>query len=1046
MKITDQESLRLAREEGLAKFLPGKLRIAVGMDTCGVGNGADKVLEAFGQELKRKKLDCFLTKTGCFGFCSHEPFVTVHVPGAPLLMLEQVTAADVKGIVAQLAKGQLPLRKALLRIEEWDHLTSVTRFGKGVTAVPLWNEVPFFRPQKKIVLRNSGLINPEDIEEYIAVGGYSSLHKALTQMSPQQVIDEVTRSKLRGRGGAGFPTGKKWAFVAAKHDDKKYVVCNADEGDPGAYMNRNEIESDPHMVIEGMLIAAYAMGASEGVIYIREEYPVAVQRIKLAFRQAEQFGLIGNNIFGTGFNFHLTIVEGAGAFVCGEETALIASIEGQAGRPRPRPPFPAEHGLFGKPTNINNVETWCNVPVIITKGADWFVRTGTQASPGTKVFSLVGKIKNTGLVELPLGESLQTLIYEVGGGSGSIKRIKAVQTGGPSGGCIPANLFNTPIDYESLTKLGAIMGSGGVVVMDTDNCMVDVARYFTEFTTSESCGKCTPCREGLYQSLKILQKVSAGTATRAEVQQLQNMGEVIRDTALCGLGQTGPNPVLTTYKYFRKEYDEHIEAKRCEGGVCSSLFLSPCENTCPLHMNIPGFLTLLKGAQLLDAFESILRDNPLPAATGRICHFHCKMRCRREDIDQPVSQGEVHRYVADVVYGKKQERKIIEKLAAEKLPKTGKKVAIIGAGPAGLTCAYYLARLGHEVTVYEASSKAGGILYWGIPEYRLPKALLEKEIGFVKAMGVKFAFNSKVDAQGLKKLADTNDMVFCATGAYKSMKLNIPGEELKGVWVGSRFLDKMREQKKPQVGARVLVIGAGNVAIDAARTAWRLGAKVTVVYRREKEDMPANKDEIREAENEGVKFIFLAAPQEILGDEHGRVKGLRVDRMKPGEFDISGRRRPVPAGESYDIPGDTVMIAIGERVDSGFLAEAGLAVNRDGTVTINDFTMKASLPKFYAGGDLVTGPSTAVEAMADGKKAAEEIDAQLTGEKRFGKLFRKFEYDFTVPQAPQGGKKQTGKRLTVAQRLKNFREVSLGLSADQARREAQRCLRCDVKE
>ena len=1046
MIIKDLESLNRVKEDGLKKFLPDRLRICVGMDTCGMGNDAEGVFKAFGVELKKQKVDAAVVKTGCFGFCSHEPLVTIRQPGKPMLMLEKVKVSDVKALVSVLAKGGLPVKRALCKIEQWDHLTSAVDYGSDFPGVPLWNEIPFFKWQKKIVLRDSGLINPEDIEEYIAIGGYASLHKVLTGQSPQQVIDEVKKSKLRGRGGAGFPTGRKWELMAQQQADKKYIICNADEGDPGAYMNRNEIESDPHMLIEGMLIGAYAMGSSEGVVYIRAEYPLAVERLKKAIAQARENGLIGQNIFGTPFSFEMNVVEGAGAFVCGEETALIASIEGKAGRPRPRPPFPAQKGLFGKPTDINNVETWCNIPAIVAKGADWFLQTGTQNSPGTKVFSLVGKIANTGLVELPLGQTLQTLVYNIGGGSGSNKKIKAVQTGGPSGGCIPANLFNTPVDYESLTGLGAIMGSGGVVVMDTDNCMVDVARYFTEFTTSESCGKCTPCREGLYQSLKILEKISEGTASQEEVKELQNMGEIIKDTALCGLGQTGPNPVLTTYKYFKKEYDEHIEAKRCDAGVCASLFLSPCENSCPLHMNIPGFLTLLKEKKILEAFESVIRDNPLPASSGRICHFHCKMRCRREDIDEPVSQGEAHRYIADLVYSKKQEKKIIDRLVKEILPKTGKKIAIVGAGPAGLTCAYYLARLGHQVSVYEASAEPGGILRWGIPEYRLPKAVLAKEIGFIRRMGVRFVFNKKIDTEALTTLDRQSDMVFVATGAYRNMPLGIPGEELKGVISGTAFLDEVLGKNKPAIGAQVLIIGAGNVAVDAARTAWRMGSRVTIVYRRDKEDMPANKDEIAEAGNEGISFVFLAAPKEILGDDTGRVKALVCEKMTPGEFDISGRRRPVGTGETFEIPCDTVMVAIGEKVDAGFLKDAGLQLNKDGTLSVNDFTLKATLAKFYGGGDLVTGPSTAVEAMADGKKAAQEIDRQLTGKDRFGQLFRVFEYEFKVPLEPEGGKRQTGARLAVNRRKANFKEVSLGISAAQAAREAQRCLRCDVHE
>jgi len=582
--------------------------------------------------------------------------------------------------------------------------------------------------------------------------------------------------------------------------------------------------------------------------------------------------------------------------------------------------------------------------------------------------------------------------------------------------------------------------------MDQDNCMVDVARYFTEFTTSESCGKCTPCREGLFQSLRILRDTSDGKATQQQLECLKEMGQIIKDTALCGLGQTGPNPLLTTLKYFRKEYDEHIEAKHCDAGVCLNLFLSPCENSCPLHMNIPGFLALLKGNNLMDAFEAIYRDNPFPASSGRICHFHCKMRCRREDIDEPVSQGEVHRYIADTVYKHGREKSVLKRLFTEKLPSTKKKVAIVGAGPAGLTCAFYLVRLGHKVDVYEANAEPGGILRYGIPEYRLPKRVLAREIGFIKKMGVKFIFNKKIDEEGIRRITQGYDATLIATGAYRNMPLGIPGENLEGVMAGTAFLEAVATGRMPGLGKRVLIIGAGNVAIDAARTALRFGAKVTIVYRRDRDDMPANKDEVIEAEKEGAGFIFFAAPLQILGDTSGKVVGLKVGKMVAGDFDVSGRRRPIPTEETYEIPCDTVMVAIGEQVDSGFLKDFGVAVNNDATVQVNRFTFRTSVPKVYAAGDLVSGPATAVEAMAHGKEAARAIDAALMGEGRFSKLFRSFSYEMEVPVEPAKAKRQSGKKLNIKSRYKNFREISLGLTERQAYLETLRCLRCDVKE
>jgi len=1045
MKINTAEDLKQLKEKALAKILPKKLRIAVGMGTCGLGNGASDVFQAFEQELAKKKLPALLTKVGCFGFCAQEPLVNIRLPGKPLVILNRVLPKDIKAIVKDLAKGQIDQKKALCKIESWDHITNQINYGSDFPEIPSWDQIPFFQSQKKIVLRDCGLINPEDIQEYIAIGGYSALMHVLKDLAPEAVIAEVKQSKLRGRGGAGFPTGIKWELMQKEQADKKYIICNADEGDPGAYMNRNESESDPHMLLEGMIIGAYAMGAGQGIIYVRAEYPLAVERIKKAISQARNLGILGENIFGSGFSFDLELVEGAGAFVCGEETALISSIEGRSGRPHPRPPFPAKQGFLNKPTNINNVETWSNVPVIMTKGADWFRQTGTQNSSGTKVFSLVGKIKNTGLVELPLGATLQTLIYNIGAGTGTRKKIKAVQSGGPSGGCIPAALFNTPIDYETLASLGAIMGSGGMVVMDDDNCMVDIARYFTEFTTSESCGKCTPCREGLTQSLNILTDITQGKAKLEQMRELGNLGAVIKDTALCGLGQTGPNPVLTTLKYFKHEYDEHVQEGRCDGGVCTDLFISPCENSCPLHMNIPGFLELFKEKKLTEAFECIIRDNPFPASSGRICHFHCKMRCRREDIDYPVAQGEIHRYVADQIYKAKLESGIIQKLVKEKLPATGKKISIIGAGPSGLTAAFYLSRLGHAVTIYEANAEPGGVLRFGIPEYRLPKSVLKKEIGFIQKLGAKILCNQKINANDLQDKIKNSDAVFLATGAYKNMGLGIPGENLQGVLSGTAFLEDIAEGKKPVLGKKVLIIGAGNVAVDAARTALRFGSAVTIVYRREKSDMPANKEEIKQAEIEGVRFIFLAGPKEILGNASGKVEGLKAVKMALGEYDLSGRRKPAATNEELKIPADTVILAIGEKVDAQFIQECGININADGTVRIEHANLKTNLDKVYAGGDLVMGPATAVEAMADGKRAARAIDKALSKEDRFSKLSVSFSYAVEAPQDPRESKKQEGNLLDKIKRRNNFAEVSLGLSLKQACTEAGRCLRCDIK-
>ena len=520
--------------------------------------GSKEVQLAFSRAIEAKGLsdEVMVVETGCHGFCEHGPLVIVYPEGT---FYCQVKAEDVEEIVeSHLFKGRIVER--LLYHEPLTH-----------ESIPNYSEINFYKKQHRLVLENCGAINPEQIEEYIAVGGYEALAKAVTTMSPEDVIEEIKKSGLRGRGGGGFPTGMKWQFAKASVSDKKYVICNADEGDPGAFMDRSVLEGDPHKILEGMAVCGYAIGADEGYIYVRAEYPLAIKRLRIAIEQAEAMGLLGENIFGSGFSFKLHIKEGAGAFVCGEETALMASIEGKRGMPRPRPPFPAVAGLWGKPTNINNVETFGNVAAIITNGADWYAGFGTEKSKGTKVFALTGKINNTGLAEVPMGITMREIIYDIGGGINGGKKFKAVQIGGPSGGCLPESMLDLSIDYDSLTAAGAMMGSGGLVVMDEDTCMVDVAKFFLNFTQSESCGKCTPCREGTKRMLEVLTPITEGQGREGDIELLEELARNIKETALCGLGQTAPNPVLSTLKYFRHEYEAHIKEKRCPAGACEKL-------------------------------------------------------------------------------------------------------------------------------------------------------------------------------------------------------------------------------------------------------------------------------------------------------------------------------------------------------------------------------------------------------------------------------------------------------------------------------------------
>lgn len=1045
-RIRDLASFNEAREAGLAKLLPPVPRIAVGMGTCGVGNGAEAVFRAFADAIDHRGMSVELVRTGCFGFCAAEPLVNIWIPGKPLVILQRVRPDDAPAILDDVAAGRVPAELALCRIDEWDHITAHIKFGTGFPEIPLWNEVPFFRGQKKIVLRNCGLINPDDIEEFLAVGGYQALYKVLIDNNPAAVIEAVKAARLRGRGGAGFQTGAKWEYLRKAKAEPKYMICNADEGDPGAYMNRNEIEGDPHSLIEGMVIGAFVTGASEGIIYVRAEYPLAVHRLRTAIQQAEEWGMLGEDILGRGFSFRLSLVEGAGAFVCGEETALIRSLEGRAGRPTPRPPYPAESGLYGKPTNINNVETWFNIAPIVLKGPAWFLETGSAKSPGTKVFSLVGKVVNTGLVEMPLGTPLRKFVYDVGGGAPNGRTVKAVQTGGPSGGCIPQEMFDTPVDYESLAQLGSIMGSGGMVVMDEDNCMVDVARYFVEFTHSESCGKCIPCRVGLDKSLHYLSRITHGKGTEEDLETLDELSRMIRDASLCGLGQTAPNPVLTTMRHFRHEFEDHIRARRCRAGVCEELAISPCENSCPLHMNIPRYLQLLKEDRLEDAFLSVVLDNPLPASTGRVCQHPCDNRCRRAGLDEAVNMRDVHRYIADSIYPTPRFDELAARVAALRKPSTGRRCAVVGAGPTGLACAYYLALLGHEVMVYDSNADAGGMLRYALPDYRLPKDVLDREIELIRRVGVQFTFNTRVQEHiTLNDLDAQYDAVFLAIGTWKENWVYLPGTELKGVMPALLFLEAVAKREETPIGRRVVVIGGGNAAIDSARTALRMGCEVTIVYRRERKDMPAIHEEVEAAEAEGAKLVFLASPHRIVGDAAGRVVALEAVRTRLGEYDSSGRRRPIPTDEILRFPCDTVILAVGEAVDIDFAKASGLKIRDNGLLEVDRYTLATSRPKFYAGGDLITGASNVSNAMGYGKKAARNIDRMLTGEERWQSLWPEFDYEMAVPAHPSPSRRHRVRDADPLVRVKDFREATFGLTAVEAMEEACRCLRCDVR-
>jgi NADH-quinone oxidoreductase subunit F len=1022
--VEELANLERQAKARLAK-LEEQIQVKVHLGTCGISSGASKILDAFTREVELRQLsDVAILRAGCIGLCGREPVVTVIAPGKEKVIYCDLEEDRVRRIVEEHLVGGSSVKEWTLALDE-----------------------PLLSFQEIRVMHNQDL-DPMDIEQYIARGGYQALGKALTQMKPEEVIDEINKAGLRGRGGAGFPTATKWGFVRSAQADEKYVVCNGDEGDPGAYMNRAVLEGNPHSIVEGMAIGAYAIGnVCQGYAYVRAEYPLAIETLSHAIAQAREYGLLGKNILGTGFEFSIDIFPGAGAFVCGEETALLGSIEGKRGNPRQRPPFPANvgGGLFGKPTTINNVETWSDVPQIVLKGADWFASVGTEKSKGTKTLCLVGKVNNTGLVEVPLGTPLGKVVFDIGGGVPNEKKFKAVQIGGPSGGVIPIEHLNTPVDYEAVTALGAIMGSGGLVVMDEDSCMVDVAKFFLQFTRDESCGKCTPCRAGIPEMLQILNKISQGEAKIEDLDILGELAEMVASASLCGLGQTSPNPVLTTLRHFREEYEAHIIDKKCPAAVCQSLLRAPCQHTCPVELDIPGYVSLIKEGKFVEAYCLIRQRNPLPSVCGRVCNHPCEFKCNRTQIDEPIAIRDLRRFVAEYAFdlGVKYTPKVKER--------KGERVAIIGAGPAGLSAAWDLALEGYPVTVFEALPVAGGMLAVAIPEYRLPKNILRKEIQDIENLGVDIRLNTPIDdVEALLK--DGYEAVFIATGAHEGTKADISGEDLIGVYDAIAFLREVNLGKEVPVGKKVTIIGGGNSAIDSARVALRKGAaEVHVFYRREKKDMPAITEEIEAAEEEGIHFHFLIAPARILGDG-GRVAGLECIRMELREFDRSGRKTPYPIeGSEYVVDTDMVIEAIGQRSDTSFIKNDDIQTRRDGTLVVNRRTLATERKGVFAGGDAVTGPQTVVEAIAAGQRAASSIRRYLRGEELSPLVERDGYEPLAISSVPPSDEETREKarirasEITMSKRKTSFKEVTLTYSADEAIEEASRCLRCDLE-
>ena len=1032
--IRELEQLRRRIRDRVTRAGP---HITVCAGTACQASGANNIQRGVKRYLIEHSLvdQVALRITGCHGFCEMGPFLVTEPQGA---FYPKIDTGDIPAVVDAAVTGEC--------VEDLLYRNPTT--GEVCRCL---EEIPFFAKQQRTLLGKNQRLDPIRLFGYIAEGGYEALAKALAESTPKEIIDEMRRSGLRGRGGAGFPTAEKWEMARRQNSgDGKYVVCNADEGDPGAYMDRSILEGNPHSIIEGMVIGGKAMGATEGFVFVRHEYPLAIKHLLIALRMAREYGLLGENILDTGLDFDISIVKSAGAFVCGEETALIRTIEGAVGEPRQRPPFPTESGINGRPTCINNVETWANVSIIMTQGGDEYARVGTSTSKGTKVFSVVGRIRNTGLVEVPMGTSIKEIVYEIGGGPLEGGRIKAVQIGGPSGGCIPHWHFDLPIDYESLTQAGAIMGSGGMIVMDDSTCMVDIAKYFMSFLKDESCGKCYTCRKGTQRMWEILDDITQGRGTLAHLDLLEELGRTVADSSMCGLGQSAPNPVLSTLRHFRGEYERHVVDKQCDAYVCRGLTGAPCQAACPVGTEPWRYAALITRGEYDEAYRVIREANPFPSVCARVCDHRCEQHCRLAQTGQdPVALRALKRFVTDHVDPSvyKPERRI-DPLAA------GKKVAVVGAGPAGLTAAHHLSLRGYKTQVFESEDRPGGLLTQGIPVFRLPQEVVQKEIDALidgnvtlscgKMLGRDFTVDSL--------FADGFDAVFLAVGAHQSWRMDIPGEDLAGVYPSMEFLKAWNLRGESLARGRVGVIGGGNSALDAARVALRQEGvtEATIFYRRTRQEMPAFAEEIEGALEEGIQLELLVSPVKLHGED-GHLVAAELVVNQLGEVDKSGRRRPVArTGSEYRVPLDTLIVAISEAAsDIGAGDISGLEL-RDGAVSVDERTLATGRPGLFAGGDVATGPNTVIDAVAAGKRAAGAIERYLQGRDLVLPAEPRIPTVYVEPlvDLPEDGDDMRRVKVHMQspeQRRHSFAEVEETFTVEDAAREAKRCLRCDLE-
>ena len=994
-------------------------RITVHMGTCGLASGAQKVMHRFLKEISEcGRSGIAVSSSGCIGLCSREPLVTVEVLGQEPVIYQRVDNQKAQQIFRQhILGGKVQVDFALARGKAVNEEPMPSKSDlEGM--IPHVSQLKFFALQQSWVLRNKGLIDPERIDDYIWRDGYLAAAKALLKMAPSEIISEIKISGLRGRGDAAFPTGIMLEFCANSKERERSVLCTAEEADPEALVGRSVMEADPHAVIEGMIISAKAIGAHQGHIYCRAEYSLAVKGLHVAIRQARAHGLLGKNILKSGFNFDIEVHQGTGSFACGEEKESAK-----------------------KPALLINVETYVNLPRIILLGGEAYADLGTESSKGTKLLSLAGKVDNAGLIEVPMGTTVGEIVFDMGGGIPDGKKFKAVQVGGLSGGCVPPEHLNTPIDYDALTKVGAIMGSGSMIVMDDGTCMVDMARYFMDFCQNEVCGRChSPCPAETKRMLEILQRICRGEGRRGDIELLEDLSRRVKDTALCRLGQTMPNPVLSTIRYFRHEYEAHILDKRCPAAVCSELFKSPCQHACPIGMDVPAYIALIRAGRIDDAYKVLKRTNPFPSVCGRVCGDDCQRKCRREQVDEPVAIMHLKRFIAD--HAKRPEGKPLPILRKEK-------VAIVGAGPSGLTAALELKKRGYGVTVFEALPEAGGMLRWSIPAFRLPRRELDQEIEDIVQTGVQLLTNHRVGHDvTFDELDRKFDIIYLATGAQKSSSLNIPGEDAEEVFGAVEFLRAHNLGKGIKVARNVAVIGGGISALDAARTAVRLGAKkVTLYYHRDRNDMPVQPRQIKAAEEEGVRIMVRAAPVRVI-TQYGKVRGLELTQMRPDKFDPSGRRQPRPIlGSEFIEKAEMVIFAIGRVADLDFLPKES-GIERSQTTIKVDQNFRTTNAKVWAGGDVVTGPAMVVDAIEAGRTAARAIDnaIRLTrGEKPWvAPAEEMIDIPLKVDEEPVEQPQVSMPEASSKVRRTDFREVELGYTSEMALAEARRCLRCDA--